>query len=901
MPVSDEGSHLFDEGLIARRRLRKWATGVVVGLVVLRMGAEFAPILRRPDLVLLDFWQALRGTRTPSAQVVIVAVDEKSIRHFGPPAWPRSEYVPLVDRLAKAGAKVIGFDFTFGALEREGANNHLFAEAMKKAGNVVFGYEFTQVGDPSPPGTRPSAVMEKNGLQAGALARLESWVIPPSPSLIEPEPALAEAAAAIGHVRTVASEDGRIRVLPLVVQHGDRVYPSLGLQVARVFSGVPLTGIGLGNGVITMGEWDIPVSASGEVLLNWPADGERAFPRYSFLDVVRGDVPDEAFRGKAVFVAGTADGLDDRAFPFAGKAPGVLIYATFLDNVFRFDFAQAPIWAWLLEWGFFFVVCGLNVWLLPRLSTRLLLVGVPVLALLVMGGAGFLLVQKGIWIKAFYLILALVVPLGFMVVLRLTASERETRDVAAEKLESQKLLGIGFQEKGLLDMALATFGKLPLTDDMKLVYVNLGLDYENRAQRDKALIVYKKIFDVDPTFEDVARRMERLAQASVGTSVIAAPAPSLGEAPTLAQPTGSDLGERTPEYDAVTDMSPAGPPVPSAAAEVDSHTPTQALPATSPRHPIATPFAGGTPRPSGGPVLTPSAGSFGAPTGGPVGAPTTPGSQLQPGAVFGRYEVERHLGRGGMGDVYLVHDTVIQRRAALKTIRVDAELDPRQVIEMRQRFYREGQTAGALTHPNIVTVFDLGEALGMSYIVMEYVEGDSLAQLMKKQRLSLAQTRHVIYHAGMGLDYAHQKGVFHRDVKPDNIMVSKTGIVKVMDFGIARIVESTLTRTGSVMGTPAYMSPEQINGEKIDGRSDVFSLGVILYELLTGKKPFSGETISSLMFAIIKADPAQPSQLDIKIHTTWDEILGKALAKERGDRYATAAEFVRAVKDAPVS
>ena len=252
-----------------------------------------------------------------------------------------------------------------------------------------------------------------------------------------------------------------------------------------------------------------------------------------------------------------------------------------------------------------------------------------------------------------------------------------------------------------------------------------------------------------------------------------------------------------------------------------------------------------------------------------------------------------------MGDVYLVRDTVINRKAALKTIRPDTGLDARQVIEMRQRFYREAQTAGKLAHPNIVTVFDVGEDLGMSYIVMEFVEGHTLAQLMKKQRLSVPQIKHVIYNAGIGLDYAHQKGVFHRDVKPDNIMVSASGVVKVMDFGIARIVESDLTKTGSVMGTPAYMSPEQVEGRKIDARSDIFSLGVILYELLTGKKPFTGETMSSMMFAIMKADFPQASTVDAKVHTTWDEILRKALAKEREDRYATARELAQAVRDAP--
>ncbi len=200
-----------------------------------------------------------------------------------------------------------------------------------------------------------------------------------------------------------------------------------------------------------------------------------------------------------------------------------------------------------------------------------------------------------------------------------------------------------------------------------------------------------------------------------------------------------------------------------------------------------------------------------------------------------------------------------------------------------------------------MTVYDLGEDLGMSYIVMEFVEGQTLSQLMKRGRLSLAQIKHVICNAGTGLDYAHQNGIFHRDVKPDNIMVSKTGVVTVMDFGIARVVESTMTRTGSVMGTPAYMSPEQVNGLKIDARSDIFSLGVILYELLTGKKPFTGETMPSLMFAIMGSDPAQPSTVDAKLHPSWDEILGKALAKDREDRYPTARDFVQAVREAPTN
>jgi CHASE2 domain-containing sensor protein/tRNA A-37 threonylcarbamoyl transferase component Bud32 len=888
--MSDEGSRLFDETLIARRGLRKWVAVAVGLLVLLRLGAEVAPVMRRPDLALLDAWQKLRGTERPSPQVVIVAIDEKSIQRFGPPAWPRSEYVALVERLANAGAHVIGFDITFGTLERETENNALLAEAMKKAGNVVFGYEFTDVGDPSPPGTPPSDVV-----RASALPRADAVALPPAPSLIEPEPVLAEAAAAIGHVWAIESEDGRIRSLPLVIRHGDRGYPSLALQVARVYTDTPPDELELTGGLVGMGEWDIPVSHSGEVLLDWPAEGENAFPRHSFLDVVRGDVPDEAFRGKAVLVAATAAGLDERDFPFAVAAPGVLSHATFLDNVFRFSFVQAPLWGWFLEWGLFLVLCGLGVWLLPRLPTPTLLVGVPIIALLVLGSAGFLYAEKGVWIKAFYPLVALAGPLGVVVVLRLTQSERETRDVAAEKLELQKRDALQLQEKGLLDMAFASFNKLPFTDDLKPLLVNLGLDYENRGQRDKAYVVYKKVYDVDPKFEDLAQRMERLSQAGASPSLFAAPTAHVAP-PTTPVPatTGSPLGELV-----VTPMPPSEGERPTALEEEPAPTvlesdagagqtmPTQAAPA--PTHAIGSgvpgPGQAGTPPPVTPPHITPA-----------------PGGPVMVGSRFGqRFEIVRHLGRGGMGDVYEVKDTRMgDRRAALKTIRPDKELDPKQTIEMRQRFYREANTAGKLTHPNIVTVYDVGEDLGMSYIVMEFVEGQTLTQWMKTQRFSVAQIKHVVYNAGMGLDFAHENGIFHRDVKPDNIMVTKSGIVKVMDFGIARVVESDLTKTGSVMGTPAYMSPEQVNGLKIDARSDIFSLGVILYELLTGKRPFTGENIQTLMFAIIQPNPAQPpSTVDAKVSASWDQILGKALAKNRDERYASAKEFAEAVKNAP--
>jgi serine/threonine-protein kinase len=277
--------------------------------------------------------------------------------------------------------------------------------------------------------------------------------------------------------------------------------------------------------------------------------------------------------------------------------------------------------------------------------------------------------------------------------------------------------------------------------------------------------------------------------------------------------------------------------------------------------------------------------------------------EQQPGTPGSRYRLLKALGKGAMGEVTLMHDTKLDRKVAIKMVRPDVEMSSKQAIEMRQRFVREAKTAGKLTHPNVVTIYDSFEGEdGVAYIVMEFVEGDTLKNFMKKWRLTVPQIKHVVTNTARGLQHAHDNGVFHRDVKPDNIMISpKTGVVKVMDFGIARLVESTMTATGNVLGTPAYMAPEQVAGRKVDARSDVFSLGVILFELLVGERPFTGPTPTEVMFAIFQKEPPRPSGVDPerKVSPEWDSIVLRALSKKPEERYQTAhqlSEAVRAVR-----
>jgi predicted Ser/Thr protein kinase len=259
--------------------------------------------------------------------------------------------------------------------------------------------------------------------------------------------------------------------------------------------------------------------------------------------------------------------------------------------------------------------------------------------------------------------------------------------------------------------------------------------------------------------------------------------------------------------------------------------------------------------------------------------------------TVGRYEITGELGRGAMGVVYKALDPTIGRTVALKTMRLDVHgLDAQ---EMVRRFQNEARAAGVLNHPNIVTIYDAGEQDGIFYIAMEFIEGTTLHELLAEKRVLatdevLQYTRQIT----RGLDYAHSNGIVHRDIKPANIMITANGTVKIMDFGIAKS-GGQVTNTGQVLGTPNYMSPEQVKGRALDGRSDLFSMGVILYEMLTGEKPFVGQNVTTIIYKIVNENPIAPRDLDVTVHPGLSAIVVKALAKAPDDRYQTGADLVR--------
>ncbi len=267
---------------------------------------------------------------------------------------------------------------------------------------------------------------------------------------------------------------------------------------------------------------------------------------------------------------------------------------------------------------------------------------------------------------------------------------------------------------------------------------------------------------------------------------------------------------------------------------------------------------------------------------------------------IGKYDIVAPLGKGAMGVVYKGFDPMIRRYVALKTINLGfaGPTDD----DIVQRFHREAQAAGNLNHPNVVGIYEYGEDAGRAFIAMEYVEGRALADLLKeKHPFSLAEIQTIVTGVLAALEYSHRMGVIHRDVKPGNIMIDGTGTVKVMDFGIARIESSELTRTGTILGTPGYMSPEQLLGETVDLRSDLYSAGVVLYEMLTGERAFTGSSFASVIYKVVHTELAPPSGLKPTVPGSLDALVAKACAKPVTSRFQTAAEFSAALEQALAS
>src|SRR5882757_8658284 len=369
----------------------------------------------------------------------------------------------------------------------------------------------------------------------------------------------------------------------------------------------------------------------------------------------------------------------------------------------------------------------------------------------------------------------------------------------------------------------------------------LGTQLESRGRTVQATAVFRHLARIDNTYKDVSTRLKRLMDTDRAKSKVA-PAPALTPAPSAGRATSAGRA----------------------------------------------PAAGGTPAAALGPT--------GQECASPAAAPAAEGKELQ---RLGRYKLEREIGRGAMGIVYLGRDTAINRSVAIKAIPLASEFSDAELVEARSRFFREAETAGRLNHPNIVTIYDVGEERGLAYIAMEYLKGRHLSDFAAAN--SLLEPRKVLDVIGRtaeALGFAHKQQVVHRDIKPANLMYDpSTDVLKITDFGIARLSGAGSTRTGIVLGTPSFMSPEQLEGRTVTGHSDLFSLGVSLFQLLTGQLPFTADSMTGLMQQIAEAPHPPLRAFRPDLPACVESVIDRALAKNPEARYDSGAQMAAALND----
>ncbi|MFC1869556.1 protein kinase, partial [Thermodesulfobacteriota bacterium] len=712
--------------------------------------------------------------------------------------------------LAQKGAG-LSFYKKLSQAETDLDNDAKLYSAIKKAGNVVLPIYFDLAGsgidkEASDFINKHSYKRIKGADDEWAVSSM-IWLSKITPLL----PSLAEVAASTGHINLFPDRDGYIRTQIHVLGYLKDIYfPSYPIAIVKIFQGLKDEDI-----IVSLGEGiNLKVSPSSIVkvpvidyemktLLNWNAGPGIAFHQTPFSKVYKNQIQTSLFKDKIVIIGPTAPGIGDRfVTPVSGQLPGVEVVANSVSSILNQKFFSRAAWVSFLELGLL-IIFGLFIsFVLPRLKASM--GAITTLALFLAYGivGTVLFFSNNIWVKISPPLLLLIIGYILIISKHFLITEKRKEKVEADSVETSKMLGLSFQQQGMLDLALEKFRKIPIEEEgAKDLLYNLGLDFERKRQFSKALATYNLVIEDDQNYKDIAERVPKLKGAEA------------------------------------TMIFGAG--------------------------------GGGRPADIGATIM-----------------------DMDTKPTLGRYEVVDELGRGAMGIVYKGEDPKIHRTVAIKTVSL-SDFDEDMLDEMKERFFREAESAGLLTHPNIVTIYDAGEEHDLAYIAMEFLNGRDLEVYTEKANLlPLRQTLSTVTQVADALDYAHNKGIVHRDIKPANIMeIEETQEVKVTDFGIARITSSSKTKTGVIMGTPSYMSPEQVAGKRVDGRSDIFSLGVVLFEMLCGEKPFGGEDMTSLMYKIAKEKHPPVRSINPRVPQVVEKIIDKALEKDQEKRYQKAGQM----------
>lgn len=809
--------------------------------------------LQNLELKIEDQIRSSRPLEPDKSKVTVVAIDAKSVGAVGTWPWDHGRISDLLITICDYKPKAVMLDFPLGERAEEFAsgNSNQLAESMRECSNIVLPFDIVVSREggssrPAPDYFHFSSLMPTKDVAIEELPRVVAAFVPPR--------VFAQNVAGVGFRYFDPDYDDKVRSLNTVVNFEDKVYVAAPVQLANLYLGGSSTSFGFsGRGRLTMSGRELPTDDQGRLLATLPAAG-KAYQLVSAIDVLTGDADPSTVRDKAVIVAAT--GLGDFQFvetALAGNLPSYQFCAAAAQNLIdgtaprRFDF---PIPIDLL------LILGLGAFgglILPRMGQIYRLLALFILAFILVNVNFVLFDSLNTVMNVLYPIITVLLFLGASIVVR-PSRERELTSSIARGLDLKKLLN----------------GE-PIATRRDTGQEITFEDIPKRLMHDEASSpeVFSETIRLD--FEAVKRGGELVSEETLRRHETG----KLRELEETVQEVQQDV--------AATEANEAKAFIPDLLDVDMSKIPASQLPPPAPTK---------RERVDDELILTDEEKKI-------YGVRFS--SEGQP-MSFGRYQVIEPLGKGAMGTVYKGKDPAIDRLVALKTIRLDSIADPSELNELKERLNREAKAAGNLSHPNIVTIYDVGMQGNLQYIAMEYIEGYTLEAVLKRNlQLNYRILASIIIQTCSALEYAHKMGIIHRDIKPANIMVMDGFRVKVMDFGIAHFESSNMTQTGIAMGTPNYISPEQLRGKDVMPSSDIFSLGVVLYEMLTHRRPFVGENISQLVYKILNEEPVAVTAIDPKIPPLFELIMKKALAKDPLERYRSAKEFAAALEDFTVS
>ena len=811
-------------------------------LVVILYVNDFGPLnnIQRSLDDLLCRVTATEGTRP---NVALVTIDGRAQSEFGDWPWNQDLIADLLAAVAGGEPRAIAVNFELNedAQQDSAGFTDILAGQLTWIDNVVIPYDIALATFRSNKTSNPEHLFNNSitvdnpvGIMDESSSLLTRKLFLPADKLLQTKPYL-------GFVYTMPDEDRTLRRQPLVMNYEGYYYPSLSLISAAVYIGVPPDEIKvIENREILLGnQRRIPIDGNSRYFVSFP--GTNSLTHYSAAEILGDGFDFNRLKNKLVIV-GLDEFISGESFdtPVQTNLSTMTFRAAVMENIINDNFLMPKNDQPLVIMLVLFLIGGLCAFFLPQVGLVHRLIILAVGFIILANANYFLLSSFRIIPETIYIALELLL---FMIACPFLDSALLTGRDGDTKNEKTRLPKIEIDSR-MIGSAEPVVRTIRSTEQ----------DAENQrtvavgADSDKCPTDHQAINIDDQTDADTTT-----ASVTPAAGISDKGREAVGE---VEKTTGKTNVEKTKEPSPTPEIiSPAGP-VPPAPTETAAESGK-----TESRQPVY---------------------------------------QSSPEEIrnLGRYQVTGTLGKGAMGLVYKGVDPAINRPVALKTIRLDFVNDPDEEAELKERLHREAQAAGKLSHPNIVTIYDVGSEGHLQYIAMEYLEGQTLEDLIKKKtQFNYRIISQMIIQICSALEYAHNQGIVHRDIKPANIMVLKNYSVKVMDYGIARVDSSSMTKTGIAMGTPNYISPEQLKGQSVDLRADIFSLGVVMYEMLLGRRPFKGENITSLIYAIMNHDPEKPSNVNPQIPLLFDHIIDRALKKEPAERYQNAREIAADLSD----